>query len=347
MGRSPMRAVEAGMTLYQMKIFEAVARHLNITQASSELHLSQPAVSQQLKLLEEHYGAALLARHSHGVKLTDKGQAFLEAITPVLAQLDDIDRKFNENKNGKARPHLAIGGSRNVSIRVLPRLIKSFKESHPSVEFMLAANESPVIERQLLTSELDLAVITNPSHIGALVYEPFGRMQVVAFCIPENPLAGQTLSLKELAEQPLVLRSGGRIESVLMRRGYRTNFALRCEMSQAVKVAVQTGMGIGIIYRNAIARRLANGSLKTINVPELNGLGIESVIAYDGRKPLSAIAQGFLRLLRQKRNAVEKIDGRVAAVSDGPRTERTLSHVHPVSSKMSRKDSSPRSQPVG
>jgi DNA-binding transcriptional LysR family regulator len=64
------------MTLYQLKIFEAVARHLNITQASLELRASQPAVSQQLKLLEEHFDATFLVRHSHGVKLTDKGALF-------------------------------------------------------------------------------------------------------------------------------------------------------------------------------------------------------------------------------------------------------------------------------
>ena len=196
------------MTLYQLRIFQAVARHLNITQASQELHASQPAVSQQLKLLEEHYGAGFFVRNSHGVKLTDKGQAFLEAITPVLSQLEDIECRFKENETTRKSHCLAIGGSRNVAVRVLPRLVKVFRESHPSVEFILDANESPVIERHLLNSELDLAVITNPSHVVGLVYEPFDRMEVVAFCLPSNPFAGQTLSLKKLAEQPLVLRKG-------------------------------------------------------------------------------------------------------------------------------------------
>jgi len=325
------------MTLYQLKIFEAVARHLNITQASVELHASQPAVSQQLKLLEENYGCDFLVRHSHGVNLTDKGRAFLDAIKPVLAQLEDIEHKFKANETTRERHCLAIGGSRNVSVRVLPRLLKAFKESHPSVEFILAANESPVIEKHLLNSELDIAVITNPSRIDGLIYEPFGRMEVVAFCLPSNPLAGQTLSLKKLAQQPLVLRSGGRIESVLKSQGYRTNFALRCEVSQAVKVAVQTGMGIGIIYRNAIATSLANGGLKVINVPELKEMGIKSVIAYDGRKPLSPMAQEFLALLRQKRRRVEKIRNRVTAVPTRNGRERKLSNLHRVLPKTARK----------
>jgi len=234
------------MTLYQLRIFQAVARHLNITRASLELHASQPAVSQQLHLLEENYGAAFFVRYSHGVTLTEKGQAFLKAITPVLSQLEDIERRFRENETTRKFHSLAVGGSHYLSVTLLPRLLKVFKESHASVEFILDANESAVIERHLLNSELDVAVITNPSHVEGLIYEPFGRLEVVAFCTPSNPLGGQTLSLKKLAEQPLVLRKGGRIESILTSQEYRTNFALRCEVSQAVTVAVKTGMGIGI-----------------------------------------------------------------------------------------------------
>src|SRR5262245_34798913 len=138
------------MTVYQLKIFEAVSRHLNITQASLELHASQPAVSHQLKALEEDYGATFLVRQNHGVKLTDKGRAFLEAITPVLGQLDDIDRRFKGNQNKKPAQCLAIGGSRIISTKVLPNLVKSFREQHPSVEFTLTANDSSVIEKLLL-----------------------------------------------------------------------------------------------------------------------------------------------------------------------------------------------------
>jgi DNA-binding transcriptional LysR family regulator len=154
-------------------------------------------------------------RHSHGVKLTDKGRTFLEAITPVLAQLEDIDRRFRGNQNGKTPPCLAIGGSRSISVRVLPNLLKAFREKYPSVEVTLAANESSAILNHLLKSELDLAVITNPSQVEGLIYEPFGSMEVVAFCLPTNPVAGKTLTLKELPDYPLVVKGGGRIENVL------------------------------------------------------------------------------------------------------------------------------------
>ena len=242
-----------------------------------------------------------MVRHSHGVKLTDKGRAFLEAISPVLAQLDDIDRRFKGHQNRKGPQSLAIGGSHSICVRVLPNLLKAFREKHPSVEFTLAANDSSVIEKHLLKSELDLGVITNPSHTEGLIYKPFGRMKVVAVCLPRNPVAGKTLSLKELAEHPLLVKSPGRIESVLTSRGYKMNFTLRCEVSQAIKAAVRRGLGIGILYQNEVETPLAKGSLKLVNVPELRQMEIKSFIAYDGRKPLSSIALEFVALLRERK----------------------------------------------
>ena len=103
------------MTLYQLKIFEAVARHANITQASLALHASQPAVSQQLKLLQDEYGVRFLNRLSHGVELTPEGRVFLVAIKPVLAQIESIEKRFKVNHNGKESQSLLVGGSSSVS----------------------------------------------------------------------------------------------------------------------------------------------------------------------------------------------------------------------------------------
>ncbi len=313
------------MTLHQLRIFECVARDLNITQASTELHLSQPTVSQQLKLLEEEYGVKFLSRKNRGVALTREGHAFVAAIRPVLAQVDNIDQRFRGNQNKKPAQCLAIGGSRIISTRVLPNLAKSFRELHPSVEFTLTANDSSVIEKLLLKSELDLAVIANPSYTEGLIYEPFDHTEVVAVCLPSNPVAGKTLTLEELAEYPLLVRSPSRLETVLTSQGYRMNFAVRCDASHPVKAAVRAGLGIGITYQNAIARSLAKRSLKLINVPELKEMAMKSMIAYDGRKPLSLIAQEFLALLRERAKQVQKIDSRVTAIMPLNGRERKLS----------------------
>ena len=82
------------MTLHQLRIFESVARHLNVTKASQELHMSQPGVSQQVKLLEQECAARLVVRIGQGVELTERGQAFLDAFWPIVSQAEKIEGTF-------------------------------------------------------------------------------------------------------------------------------------------------------------------------------------------------------------------------------------------------------------
>jgi len=288
------------MTLHQLRIFECVVRHLNITKASVALHISQPSVSQQLKLLEEEFGTRFFMRLNQGVELTAEGDEFFNAIQPLLTEAEHLEKRFKSSSRENDTTPLIVGGSHNVSVNVLPKLLMAFKERHPSVQFILETNESRKIETRLLNSEAEIALITNPSHRAELMYESYEEMELVAFCLPTNPLARKKLTLKELAECPLVLRGGGRLEKVLTNLGYRMNVVLRCEASTTVKAAVRMGMGVGILYRNAIASRIAKGNLKMINVPELKEMGIKSFVVYDKRKPLAPMAQEFLQILREK-----------------------------------------------
>jgi len=176
----------------------------------------------------------------------------------------------------------------------------ALKERHPSLQFVLETDRSPAIEKRLLASEFEIALITNPSHRAEIVYEPYEEMELVAFCLPTNPLARKKPTLKELVECPLVLRGGGRLEKVLMNLGYRMNVALRCQASTSVKTAVRMGMGVGILYGNAVASQVAKGTLRLINVPELKQMGIQSFVIFDKRKPLAPMAQEFLQILHEK-----------------------------------------------
>jgi DNA-binding transcriptional LysR family regulator len=300
------------MTLHQLKIFQSVGTLLNITKASEILHISQPSVSQQLKLLEEEFGTKFFARLSQGVELTYEGKQFLDAVSPILTQAELVEKTFKRN------PHravlLKIGGSHNLSFDVLPELLMTFKQSHPLVQFILETNGSSVIERRVLNSEVEIALITNPSYRSEIIYEPYEEMQVVAFCLPTNPVAGKTLSLRELSQLPLVVKTGGRIEHALRSHRQTVNISVRCEASAAVKAAVGLGMGIGVLYRDAVVSRVANGTLKLIDVPELKEMGVQSFLIYDKRKPLSPIAAEFLEMLR-KRDSVFRSDKKVRSAA--------------------------------
>ena len=307
--------MEGPMNLHQLKLFECVVRYLNITKASAALHISQPSVSQQLKLLEEEFRTKFFIRLNQGVELTAEGEEFFKAIRPLLATVENLEQKFKRKAKANDTAPLVVGGSHNVSASILPKLLMALKERHKSVQFILETTESRIIETRLLNAELEIALITNPSHRAELVYEPYEEMELVAFCLPINPLARKKLTLKELGECPLVLKGGSRLEKVLMSLGYRMNVVLRCEASSTVRSAVRMGMGVGISYRNAIAGRIATGNLKVLNVPELKQMEVKSFGVYDKRRPLAPMAQEFLRILREKRNLPIAVNDKIVQLS--------------------------------
>jgi DNA-binding transcriptional LysR family regulator len=289
------------MTLHQLRIFECIARELNVTKASMLLHLSQPSVSQQLRLLEEEFGKKFFVRLNQGMELTSEGKQFFKAILPLLAQADIVEKTFKPN--GKPNEHgmLIVGGSRNVSGDILPKLLMALRKCHPSAQFVLESDHSPAIEKRLIASEFEIGLITNPSYRAEIIYEPYEEMELVAFCLSTNPIVRKKLTLKDLAECPLVLRGGGRLENILTNSGYGLNVAMRCEASTSVRAAVMMGMGVGILYRNAIASRIANGNVRYLNVPELKQMGINSFIIRDKRKPLAPLSQEFLRVMHEQK----------------------------------------------
>ena len=289
------------MTLHQLRIFESVARHLNISRASEELHMSQPAVSQQLRLLEEEYRVKFLLRVSQGVALSDEGLAFLDAIRPLLVQAESIERKFKKNLDAKGSGLLVVGGSPGVSVTILLEIVTAFKKARPEVDIRFESNHSRIMEQRILNSEVEVALITNASCAPDIIYESYTEQEVVAFTRAESPLAvKQRMTLSELAQVPLVVRDQGRILKELARRGYKCNIVMRCETSEAVKAAVQRGMGVGILRSLSVEHGIARGVLKRIDVPELEKIKVKSFIVYRRGKPLSPMAQDFLKLLRQR-----------------------------------------------
>ncbi len=288
------------MTLHQLRIFESVARHLNLTSAASELHMSQPALSLQLKALEEEYGSRFYERKNYGVALTGKGRDFLYAIRPILLRVENVQSKFKVASDTDKSP-LIIGGSNTLSVTVLPEILIGFRQSHPNIQFVLKTNDSHTMERRVLNSEVEVALITNPTHSPRLVYEAYQEHEAVAFVPRASPLSKRSMSLGELTRQPLVVRRGSTTIKELQRQGYELNLAVQCDASEAVKTAVQRGLGVGLLFRARVEPEISNGDLSMIDVPEMNNIKIESFIIYDRRKPLSATAQDFIRILRKVR----------------------------------------------
>lgn len=297
------------MTLHQLKIFDSVAKRRSITKAAEELHMSQPAVSQQLKLLEREFGLRFHMRISQGVELTQRGRAFLDAVRPILVQVENVQRSFEGEPKARKTGSLVVGGSRSLSVSFLPQILMAFKQTHPHVQCMLETADSHTMERRVLNSEVEIALITDPFYSPHVVLEPYKEQELVAFAPPRSPLIRKEMTLKELSEIPLVVRKRGKTLRELGRRGYMLNIAVECDASEAVKAAVHMGMGVGVLLRDAIELDVIKGDLRIINVPELKKIKIESFVAYPLHTPLSRDAQNFLNILRRRKAGGKKVRG--------------------------------------
>lgn len=291
------------MTLHQLKIFSSIAKYLNVTRASAELHISQPSVSQQVKLLQEEYGLTLYKKTHRGIRLTDDGRLFLKEIEPILVQFDLLKRRCNGRPKEAA---LAIGGSHSPSASFLPLVASAFRKTHLDTKLTLRTHNSDVLEQMVINSEIEIAVVTNSSGSPRLFYERCRQEELVLFASLDHPLAkAKDLSLADLASAPLVvfrrgrLNAFGKILARIERAGLNLNIAMYCESSDAVKAAVKAGMGVGVVYRDLAQNEI---NRKEVKVLQVRGLVMrsQSYIIYPKDRPLSVNAQEFLNLVRRE-----------------------------------------------
>jgi LysR family transcriptional regulator, transcriptional activator of the cysJI operon len=296
---------EAAMTIKQFMIFATVSRHLNITRASQELHISQPSVSQHLKLLEEDYNVKLFKKSKRGIVLTGSGNLFLTKLMPILAQLDELKRAFVNESTESQVDSLVIGGTYGPSALLLPSLTGVFKRSYPRVELELRSANRPYMERLVLSSEVDLALVTGRPSSSNLVVEPYRKEKLLAFVARNHLLASKReLSLAQFARVPLIIhgrKNSSNTATGILRdlqgKGLEPVVAVRCESPDAVKTAVREKIGLGILYQDTVRRELGNGEFISVKVHGLKLEG-ESFIISHKDKPLSSAALAFLNLLR-------------------------------------------------
>jgi DNA-binding transcriptional LysR family regulator len=329
---------EIAMTLKQLMIFAAVARHLNVTRASQELHVSQPSVSQHLKLLEENYKAKLFHKSRQGIVLTGPGNLLLTKIIPILTLVDELGRIFANGSKDSEVESLVIGGTYGPSALLLPSLMAIFQRNYPRVELILRSTNRPAMERLVLSSEVDIALVTGRPTSSNLIVEPYRKEKLVAFVARNHAVANKReLSLVDFARVPLVIHgrknSSNTVVSTLrdlQRRGLDPVVAVRCESPDAVKTAVRKKIGIGILYQDAVRHDLANGEFIVV---KLRGLKFESesfVIWHRDKSP-SAAALGFLRLLYSWRTKQGNVmDSRIASDKNVFLEEEYSPSLHPT-----------------
>jgi LysR family transcriptional regulator, low CO2-responsive transcriptional regulator len=292
------------MTLHQLRIFAAVAKHKGMTKAARELELTQPTITHQLKFLQQEVGR-LYRRTPVGIDLTETGQRFLDDLLPALQQIEAIAARY-ARRNGEHPPPLVIGGSNGPTAWFLPAMASRFQKSHPAVAVMLRVDSGTKLETMVQSGEVEVAVVTTRSKLPGLCYEPCRREELVFFAARGSTFFKAQLSIGDLAEVPLVLYKQGRAGAALkflsqmQRAGVHPNIVMRAESIEAVKNAVREGSGIGMLYRDNLRSEIDSGEVHVIRVAGVD-MRVASFIIYARKGRFSAAASAFLKLLRRRR----------------------------------------------
>ena len=288
------------LTLRQLQCFSAVAKNLSYTKAAAELHLTQPAVSMQIRQLEQQAGLALTEQFGKQVHLTEAGEEVYRYARSILQQVDEMDGVLDRLKGfSGGRLRIAAISSANY---FAPRLLGTFHRRFPEVSVSMDVTNQKAVLQLVLDNEVDMAIMGQPPKDSQVEAIPFMDNPLIIVAPPEHRLAKRKrIQLKELEKEPFLIREEGSGTRGAMERFFKQQkLALRKGMGMgslsSIKQGVQANLGLGLLPRNAVLNELRYGHLVELKI---KGLPIERhwyVVLHKGKR-LSLAAEEFRSLL--------------------------------------------------
>ena len=295
------------MDIPRLQVFLCVTRCLNFSQAAEEMHLSQPAVSRHIRLLEAELGTLLFQRLGSRVELTDTGRILADYAQQVTILTQDVRRVLSELA-GLQRGYLRLGASTTPGLYLLPEAVAHFQKKHPGVEATLVITNSADILQRLRSGDLDLGFVGLQIETPGLQARPFANDAIVLIAPPGHRLNQQIpapdFSPEMLAEETLIIREAGSgtrqiVEAHLAQSAVKPKRIVEMSGCEGVKRAVAAGLGVAFISKRAIEMELAQSCLKVPEIPALKIPRKLYVITRKDARP-SASALAFLALVMKK-----------------------------------------------
>jgi DNA-binding transcriptional LysR family regulator len=293
------------MDLQQLKGFLAVAKHSSFSKASEELYRTQPAISKQIRALEESLETKLFHRLGRRIQLTDAGEILYRHAVRVFQVLNEARETISELK-GLQKGHLRIAAASTVGTYMLPRALGRFKRRYPGIDISLAITNKARVLEQILEHEADLGFVGPPVQPEELQKEEYLLDELVLIVDPNHPLAHEEfVSTDQLKDDIFILREQGSgtreiMEEELARKGIVLKKAMELGSTEAIKQAVAANLGVSIVSKYAITLEVVMGRLCAAHVKDLNLRRQLYTVSHRERTlPLAAVA--FLELLRESR----------------------------------------------
>ena len=259
---------------FRLKVFRTVAEHLSFRKAAEQLFLTQPAVTLQIKALEDDLGVRVFDRTGGHVSLTPQGRVLLRHAQRISAIISETEQELAAGE-GQLSGELALGVSTTIAQYVLPRLIGAFLAEHPRVRFSLHSGNTEEIVELLLHAKVSIGLIEGPARHREVHTAPFMEDEMVL--IAHADFDANRISRQQLLASTLLMReqgSGSRrvVETALQRAGFKLKAfqsVMYLDSTEAIKSAVEAGLGLGFVSRWAIAKELELRAVKTVEVTGL------------------------------------------------------------------------------
>ena len=283
-------------TFRQLELFESVARNSSFTRAAEESYLTQPAVSTQIKQLEDEVGTPLFERLGKKIFLTEAGREMYEFSRSIAKKFDDVSTVLSEMK-GVKRGHLNIAVTSTAEY-FAPYLLAAFCKQHSGITVNLDVINREALLRQLADNIPDMVIMGSPQGGGDLEANSFMNNPLVVIAPPNHPLSGSgRIPLQTLLKESFIVREKGSgtrnaIQIFLEQRGLTMTTTMEMSRNEAIKHAVMAGLGLGIVSIHTLEMELALGRLVVLNVEGFPILKDWYIVHRSGKR-FSAAAQAF------------------------------------------------------
>lgn len=256
----------------RLQVFHTVARLLSFTRAADALHMTQPAVTFQVRQLEEYFNTRLFDRTHNRISLTEAGRRVYEFADKIFLLYDEMESSVRE-LTGDVSGVLMIGASTTIAEYMLPALLGDFKAKYPHVGIRLRVSNTDAVVSMVEDNEIDLAVVEAPVSNKNLVVELCRVDQLVAVTAPGHPLASQPkVTVSDLLAYPYIAREEGSGTREVMHEYMRAagiavsglNTIMELGSPESVKGAVEAGMGVSVLSLTTVQKELQLGTLAAV-----------------------------------------------------------------------------------
>ncbi len=290
---------------HKLKVFCTVAETKSFSKASEIIHLTQPAVSLQIQALEEIYGTRLFDRSNNTVVLTRAGTLLYKYAREILSLYSSAEKEIGEI-TGLVKGNLSVGASTTIANCLLPSVIVDFRKKYPKIKVNLNVGNTKGVIEFLNSGTIDIGLVEGEVQRQKIVVEKFLTDELVLIMSPDHPWAKRRdLSISEITQEPFIVREEGSgtrqmIEKNLEKQGISPldlKVSLVLGSTEAIKSAVEDGMGVSIISAWAAKKEAKHGTLKTAVFKDIKLLRNFSLIHPKGYIKSHAIEQ-FLEFLK-------------------------------------------------